>query len=141
MPLYETEDDRWQERVAAERFIRWTTIPTLQCFKRGGLPEIDCVVREGGRAVICFLEIKCRTNKSDKYPTWKVDLAKVKAARKLHAETGKDVFFVVRFWDRTGIIDAVRDEYKECRVWRNDKRDEHDNDPGAEYSTDFFLWI
>ncbi len=115
-------------------------IPNLRCFKRKGHSEIDCEVREG-RNVVCYLEVKCRHNMSSKYPTWRVDLAKVIAARKLHAETGKDVFFVVRFLDRIGMIDAVRDEYSECRVWRNEARDASDDDPGAEYPMEMFLWI
>jgi hypothetical protein len=89
---------------------------------------LDYAALRNGR-VVAFIEIKCRTCRSDKYDEYMISLHKVMAAAKLSSTTNLPCFLVVAWTDAIGYthISAPSVEFG----GRQDRNDEDDIEPVA----------
>lgn len=93
--------------------------------------DYGLVSKSSGR-MNCFIEIKCRTNLSNTYPTFFVAVKKVQTAHSLHEATGLETFIVVRWADMIGYERLLNLSFPQPMVTlggRTDRGDEADVEP------------
>lgn len=103
-PTYETDADIAKEaevaKVAAEKW-------NCEMFKLAKFGQFDFAAIRSGQ-IKAFVEIRCRSNRSDAYPTMIVSANKVIAAWQTEMATGIPAFFVVRWTDQIGFINLAQ---------------------------------
>ena len=127
MPIYETQMDRDNEAAVGaligERM-------GLRLHKTRHLHRVDFAGYDANDKKRCFIEVKCRKNAHDVYPTYKVDKDKVDHIYDLAKEEGIKGFLFVSFTDYLCAIDVhkVRHLAAEEEIWRKDRNDANDRD-------------
>ena len=97
-PIYETIQD-----LTNESSVMYALSEKFNCTFRK-MPRkygLDYAALRDGR-VVAFLEVKCRTCRSDKYEEYMLSLHKVMAATKLSSTTNLPCFLVVAWTDAIG---------------------------------------
>jgi Holliday junction resolvase-like predicted endonuclease len=128
-PIYEQESDREaQAHVASILERRWNC-------KAAPLPRnytVDCVLHRGeSKAVIALVEIKCRTNSSQAYPTYILSASKLDRMKSLSATMSVPALLVVKWTDIIGFI-SIRRLPKSLKFYiggRDDRKDTQDKEP------------
>ncbi len=126
MPLYESREDRQREmRVAAliERTTGWSLFGT-------DTPgAFDYFAVNTDRYLKAIIEIKCRTNRHDAYPTYMIDHKKVSTVRELAGIMGVRGLIVVAFTNGAAYFDAADvTDIVPTRGGRTDRGDVNDID-------------
>lgn len=123
-PLYESEQNRLDEREAARK------IALRKGWQIQKLPmqyRLDYALVDHAKTVKAFLEVKRRHNLRAKYDTFMISLSKYTAALHLTHDTGVPCWFAVQ-WDDSLELWRVREEMAVQfsvggRVDRNDSED------------------
>lgn len=126
-PIYETESDLKRERALANyAALKWN------CFmrKQDKYNQFDYVAISGGK-VKAFVELRCRNNEYEKYPTCFVSASKLSSAHAMYQATGLKVLFLVSWKDKTGFTDLVK-QYPITVGGRLDRNDSADVEALAE---------
>jgi len=106
--LYETEEDRFAERAALDAFEREYGVVCVQL--KPQYPVDAMMIVDGKPAA--FIEVKCRKNKSDAYPTVLAAVHKIIRLLELENATGFPGMMLFRWKDRWGTISA-----KQCKQY------------------------
>lgn len=120
-PTYETSADIDAEtEVALLVAERWKA--TAHKLKKFYSTDWALIRNE---VVMAFIEIKCRNNPRDKYPTLILSLDKVISMKNLASVSGKPVFLVVKYTDAICYTQNLRPESIRLggRTDRNDAQD------------------
>jgi len=102
--LYETEEDRFAERAALDAFERAHGVVCVQLKPQY---RVDAMVIEEGKPA-AFIEVKCRKNKSDAYPTVLAAVHKIICLLEMERATGLPGMMLFRWQDRWGTISAEK---------------------------------
>ena len=98
MPLRETDDDLIRERAAIDEFlIRRPDLIALKLPREAGA---DFVIADAvSKTVVGAVEVKCRTNPREQYPTFYVDLSKYQS---------------LQWWRANGVPGLILVQWKDC---------------------------
>ena len=128
-PQYEDASSLEAERAAIALVERAWGVGS---FKLPIAYQIDYALTHG-TTIRAFVEVKCRSCKSDAYRDYMSSVHKVDAAMRLHHVTGLPVFLVVEWLDQIGWLDigkALRGKaYKVTIGGRIDRDDSADREP------------
>ena len=123
-PIYETAQDRQREDE-----VRQYLVETYKCGyeKTQTLASIDGYLKHPDDRLAAIIEIKCRNNAHDKYPTYMISATKWRNARAIAKDADIPFLLVVRFTD--GIY-AVRGnvDYPTAKGGRYDRGDAKDTE-------------
>jgi Holliday junction resolvase-like predicted endonuclease len=126
MPIYESAQDRQRERrVAAtiEQATGWSL------FGSETTGAFDYFAVDSNRVWQAIIEVKCRTNRHDAYPTYMIDQSKVEKVRQLSEPWGIRGLVVVAFTNGTAYFDVADvTDIKPSRGGRTDRGDQNDID-------------
>ncbi len=96
-PIYENSASKEKEQAFAEKLC---SVWNFCCKKLPISYHLDyALFRKGSLCVSAWLELKCRTNDSNKYDTYIISLNKVLVARRIFEVTGLPTVLAVRFQD------------------------------------------
>ena len=124
MPIYDTTESEANERRVMASVTRRFGIEGR---KLPGFSEIDFVLTRNGKGW-GWAEVKCRWNLSTTYPTYMIDLAKIKALRGAAAGTDSHARIIVRWDDYLGVVNALTCPYTTGMGGRTDRNDPLDRD-------------
>ena len=120
-PIYETKSHLKKEQALAEYAAE-----KMKCEmrKQDKFNQFDYVALSKGQ-VRAFVELRCRNNNFNKYPTCFISVSKIALAYSLHHATGIKILFLVGWKDKVGIANLVKQYPVKIggRVDRNDKAD------------------
>jgi hypothetical protein len=121
-PIYETASDRQREDEVRQYLVETYKSKYV---KSGSLAIVDGYLYYPDDKLAAVVEIKCRNNAHDKYPTYMISATKWRNARMLASDHGVTFLLVVRFTD--GIY-AVKGntEYPTAKGGRYDRGDAKD---------------
>lgn len=133
-PIYEKESDRANERVAAEKFREYlshTLIPAPKSIELREAPKLypfDYEILSDGKPW-AIVEIKCRKNRRDDYPSYMISLEKIRVLREAAHIRDLPSFLLVSWADMVGYAPAVSVAERGIKSWggridRNDPRDQ-----------------
>jgi len=125
-PMYETPADRGRELIALKAIESFSR-------KRGvKLPityRVDFAMEDRGE-ISSWIEVKCRNNTRNQYPTLSISLNKLMAGVALEERTKKPFFLVVHWEDFLGYIRInTLEGFKITMGGRTDRGDEQDKEP------------
>jgi len=125
-PLYETADDRQREIAAINRLLRGTEKTVRKLPIRYG---VDFAIIKDGE-ITAWVEVKCRFNESDKYPTLMISAAKIWQGVYTSINTGKPFFVVAEWTDKIGFTKIETVEGLSLGFGgRTDRNDSQDVEP------------
>lgn len=126
MPIYETAADRQREQRAAALV---SEVTGWHLFGTGTPDSFDFFAVDRDRYLRAVIEVKCRTNRHDKYPTYMIDAEKVERLRQIADLYGVPGLVVVSFTNGTAYfnVEAVAD-IEPTRGGRYDRGDANDID-------------
>ena len=133
-PIYETDSNLKKEKALAEY-----AAPKMNCEmrKQDKFNQFDYVALSKGH-VRAFIELRCRNNNFDKYPTCFITVNKLALAYSLHHATGIKILFLVGWQDKVGIANLVK-KYPVKIGGRTDRNDKADIEAVAEIPTEEFI--
>lgn len=99
-PLYETSNDRDRELIAINRLLKGTDKEPI---KLPIIYGIDYAVKEDG-CITSWVEVKCRSNESTKYPTLMISAAKIWTGVEMFQITKLPFFLVCEWTDKIGFL-------------------------------------
>lgn len=139
-PIYERGKDRDNERRVADWLARRQpgSLRPVQMPKRY---PVDFALIDDRGEFNCWLEIKCRTNAIDAYPSYMVSLEKVRGMFDLARFTAIPTRLVVRWEDCLGYLNFPC-PYEIRMGGRKDRGDWQDVEPMAHFDVRSFdvLW-
>ena len=140
-PIYERGKDRDNERRVAE----WLAARQPGGKRAVQMPKrypVDYALIDGPGVFTDWLEIKCRTNTRDAYPTYMVSLEKIRAMFDLARFTALPARLVVRWEDALGYLTLPTSDYEIKMGGRRDRDDWQDIEPMAHFHVGSFqlLW-
>ncbi len=120
-PTYETQEHlKKEEELAKFAAYKWN----CEMRKQDKFNQFDYVAINNGK-VRAFVELRCRSNEYNKYPTCFVTANKLSSAFSMHQATGLKILFLVGWSDKIGVANLVK-QYPITiggRFDRNDKAD------------------
>lgn len=121
-PIYETAQDRQREDA-----VRQYLVERYKCnYKKTGLLSgVDGYLYYPDDRVAAVVEIKCRNNAHDKYPTYMISANKWHNAKQLAKDDNVPFLLVVKFTDGVYAIKGDRD-YPTAKGGRYDRGDAQD---------------
>lgn len=127
-PVYETEAHLQGEQGVAKKLEAWINNPLATVVKTPPLAPYDyCIVKKG--LISGVVEIKVRSNPSDKYPTYMISLEKVSQCTSHANIIGCPFYVVVQWTDKLGRWKFDRDQYTTGIGGRTDRNDSMDEEP------------
>lgn len=137
-PLYESRQDLENELGVMNKIAG---IANMTFRKMPIRYSVDYALMKGD-GVHAWVEVKCRKNESNKYPTLMISAAKLMDGVNLSYHTGKPFFLVVKWQDGIGRVklDSLV-KYKLSFGGRYDRGDAQDIEPVYEIPTADFLMI
>tara|TARA_R110000772_G_scaffold94505_1_gene192450 strand:+ start:1681 stop:2103 length:423 start_codon:yes stop_codon:yes gene_type:complete len=127
-PLYETRLDRSKEINAIEKFIEnfgggagYVKLPIQY--------KMDFCVTRNDYAT-SFVEVKCRNNKMEAYPTYMISLSKILSAAQ-YRDFGINCILLVQWTDKMGWVRMPNKEWLTKVGGRKDRGDWQDVEPVA----------
>lgn len=137
-PLFETELDKKKEMGFLEKLQKHLNCGFCKLPIYYGL-DYACV---NGETICGWLEIKCRNNCMDAYPTYMISLHKWMKGIELNAKTNKPFLIAVRFLDKDAIFKYNNQEVSIVYRGRTiSPRDWQDREPVAMIPMHFFKEI
>ena len=104
-PVYETQAHLQGEEGVAKKLEAWINNPLATVVKTPPLAPYDyCIVKKG--LISGVVEIKVRSNPSDKYPTYMISLEKVSQCTSHANIIGCPFYVVVQWTDKLEIQEA-----------------------------------
>lgn len=133
-PLYETADDRLNERKIAEKIERrgrciLVKLPMCYIIDFGAMRD---------NKFIAWLEVKQRYRAFGKYANCFFSLLKLMRARELNAATGLPCLFVVQFDDALVYANVLKSNGELQWCGRDDRNDAQDMEPVLAIPNDEF---
>ena len=126
-PVYETEAHLQGEQDVAKKLEAWINNPLATVVKTPPLAPYDyCIVKKG--LISGVVEIKVRSNPSDKYPTYMISLEKVSQCTSHANIIGCPFYVVVQWTDKLGWWKFDRDQYTTGIGGRTDRNDSMDQE-------------
>ena len=126
-PVYETEAHLQGEEEVAKKLEAWINNPLATVVKTPPLAPYDyCIVKKG--LISGVVEIKVRSNPSDKYPTYMISLEKVSQCTSHANIIGCPFYVVVQWTDELGRWKFDRDQYTTGIGGRTDRNDSMDQE-------------
>lgn len=123
--MYENEQTKARERSLGEVVEqKWN----CELYKVSIKYRLDCLAMRGDAAV-AWVELRCRENTKDRYPTLMISLAKVQGAISLANDTKLPALLVVEWTDCIGFVDLAAVEFTLGFGGRNQMRDWQDKEP------------
>jgi|TARA_R110001606_G_scaffold799_3_gene3126 hypothetical protein len=122
-PIYENEYDRSNEGYI-KNYIESKSEFTYE--KSEPFSSIDGLLFQAGEHV-GNVEIKTRTNASDKYPTYMISATKVGSILRMSKENKVIPLLIVRFTDGVFVV-VLEDKYEKRIGGRHDRNDSHDTE-------------
>jgi hypothetical protein len=121
-PIYETVSDRQREDE-----VRQYLVETYKCnYKKTAiLSGVDGYLYDEDDVPAAVIEIKCRNNAHDKYPTYMISASKWRNARLLAKDDNIPFLLVVRFTDGVYAVKG-NTEYPTAKGGRYDRGDAKD---------------
>lgn len=134
-PIYEREGDRDNERQAAEKFREYlvqTLIPkpgSVELREAPRLHPFDYEVIVDGKPW-ALVEIKCRKNRREDYPSYMIGLQKIRGLREAAHIRNMASFLLVSWSDTLGYAPAVSIAERGIKSWggRIDRNDPFDQE-------------
>lgn len=124
-PLYETAEDRERETQVAEAITQATgwTMHRLPDTRSAA----DWIATNTLGEVAAIIEIKCRTNRHDKYPTYMIDMNKWNNIHTISSQLHTLGLLVVAFTNGIAYISThSRTGFTISKGGRRDRNDPHD---------------
>jgi len=123
--MYENEATKARERSLAEIVeSKWNCELNKVSIKY----RVDCLAMRDNTPV-SWIELRCRENTKDQYPTLMISLAKVQGAKSLAQDTGLPVLLVVEWTDCVAFVDLANVGFTLGFGGRNQMRDWQDREP------------
>lgn len=123
--LYENEDTKKREKnlayIIKERFY-------ADLYKVSIKYGVDCLQMRGKKP-IGWVELRCRSNKRQDFPTLMISLSKVQKAKTLLKDTNLPVTLFVEWEDCIGYVDLGNVSFTLGFGGRNEMRDWQDQEP------------
>lgn len=126
-PVYETQEDRSRERAVAERLAALSGTRALAMPLRY---DVDYALVDDQERVRRWLEIKCRTNNRDAYPTYLLSYGKYLKLVALASASGVGVRLAVKWSDALGVL-PIPSPHTISFGGRSDRKDWQDREPVA----------
>ena len=126
-PVYETQAHLQGEEGVAKKLEAWINNPLATVVKTPPLAPYDyCIVKKG--LISGVVEIKVRSNPSDKYPTYMISLEKVSQCTSHANIIGCPFYVVVQWTDKLGRWKFDTDQYTTGIGGRTDRNDSMDQE-------------
>lgn len=124
-PIYETQNDRTAERKVAELVAAKRGLTAYAMPLRYAVDFAFC----RGRVIEWWVEVKCRTNPREKYPTYLLSLGKWAGMMGLFGQTGIPAMLVVGWTDCIGVLELPAPRMAVEIGGRTDRNDRQDVEP------------
>ena len=125
--VYETQNHlNAEEELAQYGAFKWD----CKMRKQDKFNQFDYVAIRNNK-VAAFIELRCRSNEMDAYPTCFITTNKLSAAHSMHMATGLPILFLVGWSDKTGYADLTK-QYPVTIGGRTDRNDAADVEAVAE---------
>lgn len=132
-PFYETRKDL-QNEIDALRKISVKTTP----MKLPLAYKIDFALMDGDK-IVCWAEVKCRTNRYGQYPTLMISMAKLISGITLSGMTGFPFWLIVKWTDKIGALEINGlSKFEMGSGGRRDRGDDQDIEPVCHIPTSAF---
>ena len=133
-PIYESEDDRSNERQAADKFrkhLEQALIPKPESVELREAPRLypfDYEIIVDGKPW-AIVEIKCRKNRLEDYDSYMISMEKIRGLREAAHIRNMASFLLVSWSDTLGYAPAVSIAERGIKSWggrtdRNDPKDQ-----------------
>ena len=133
-PIYENDETMADEaevidQVAARWKAGWTKLPRSY--------RADYALSREGK-IVAWVEVKCRSNSREQYPTYMLSLGKEMALLDLARHTGCPAILVVRWTDQMGYVTLPVEGAHVMMGGRKDRGDSADIEPTIHIPTSAF---